>query len=666
MFLHLIVDGGYFLSGMQPTSEEAVRVAVEEINKAIREQLQLGTETVSTVEQRVMFFSSATMKVLQQRQQRDVLMATLRRLRFQVVVLDCIPGSAGSPVDAAMCTRTMSALSKSTAHSLSSPGATVPAGHTTFVYMTSNAYVNTALEWVQSAGCGICFVVYSGDLLADELLVYAGPTVGNCNGVATVKKGDGVGITSTLEVVGRTLHELEQKEGKEMPLGVLTRLKQLQRQLAQGDVTVDGYECSFALSDDFGPSDTVGRNCGVGNVADAHEESNLRSENTQGAFVAPKNPGKELYDTSDNRAATEGIQFEDVGRLKAKEGNASGLESVVESPPGFTQSRAPQLVESQCAAGQLASVPQQQTASQMAPEVKQSVLSLGSAPHTSAATAAASAHQQPSSTLPSSSNLPEAAEPPVSTSLPSGWTLMFDRHRQRHYFVFKDPSGAVSTTWMHPGGAAHQMELERQVEVWCKEQQQKQLLLQQGGQSHLTPATGAAPNAPLPVSQGDWVEHVDTKTGRKYYVNHRTRQTSWTIPADASVDQSGSMNRSGDYVPINAPSSSHTAMNQAGIKVIQFWEKHMDPKTGRPFYVNRQTRETTWAPPPPVTNTKPAQSQPLPVQQTATGAVPATVVPTPQRADLLPFWEEHFDPNVGRSFYVNQQTRETTWVRPCR
>ena len=64
------------------------------------------------------------------------------------------------------------------------------------------------------------------------------------------------------------------------------------------------------------------------------------------------------------------------------------------------------------------------------------------------------------------------------------------------------------------------------------------------------------------------------------------------------------------------------------------WVIKMDPVSGKQYYVNRLTRESTW--------TKP-----------------------PELDDALPeSWEMKMDPGSGCAYYVNTLDGTTTWERP--
>ncbi|KAK0244090.1 hypothetical protein EDD85DRAFT_806675 [Armillaria nabsnona] len=109
----------------------------------------------------------------------------------------------------------------------------------------------------------------------------------------------------------------------------------------------------------------------------------------------------------------------------------------------------------------------------------------------------------------------------------------------------------------------------------------------------------------------------------------------------------------------------------AGIPLPAGWERRTDPQ-GRPYYVDHNTRCTTWHRP--RANGQPASlSPPTPTQSTT----PQTTAPVrhttlvasnpPAVTDIpLPLgWEERRTPE-GRPYFVDHHTRTTTWVDPRR
>ncbi|TRM60509.1 hypothetical protein BD626DRAFT_571583 [Schizophyllum amplum] len=126
--------------------------------------------------------------------------------------------------------------------------------------------------------------------------------------------------------------------------------------------------------------------------------------------------------------------------------------------------------------------------------------------------------------------------------------------------------------------------------------------------------------------------------------------------------------------------------DEHGVPLPLGWERRQDPTTGRTYYVDHNSRATTWhrptvpgqhqPPPAPM----PPQPQPLNVanrnpsvssrMSTGSGGAPAAaaaVAAQNSHADIpLPLgWEERRTPE-GRPYFVDHHTRTTTWVDPRR
>lgn len=90
--------------------------------------------------------------------------------------------------------------------------------------------------------------------------------------------------------------------------------------------------------------------------------------------------------------------------------------------------------------------------------------------------------------------------------------------------------------------------------------------------------------------------------------------------------------------PLPAPDAAEVSQNG--------WVKSVDPRTGRTFYANRNTRVTQWDPP-------------------AGWREPSSSGNGQSSSDDLPDeWEEMTDPTSGRKFYVDHVRKITTWDRP--
>ena len=80
-------------------------------------------------------------------------------------------------------------------------------------------------------------------------------------------------------------------------------------------------------------------------------------------------------------------------------------------------------------------------------------------------------------------------------------------------------------------------------------------------------------------------------SGRVYYVNSVTGQTSWTPPAGMSAS------------PPSAPPASGA--------LAPGWEERIDPSTGRTFYIDHVNRRTAWErPTAPAVGSQPSYAQP--------------------------------------------------------
>ena len=169
------------------------------------------------------------------------------------------------------------------------------------------------------------------------------------------------------------------------------------------------------------------------------------------------------------------------------------------------------------------------------------------------------------------------------------------------------------------------------------------------------PAAPKAPSVPAPAAPGglplDWTEHKDPATGKAYYHNKLTKETTWEKPAT----------RPGPSMPPapaapKAPSVPGAPVAPGGLPPD--WTEHKHPATGKAYYYNKLTKETTWD--------KPA-TRPRPIMPPAPAAPKAPSVPGAPIAPggLPPDWTEHKDPATGKAYYYNKLTKETTWDKPA-
>lgn len=94
------------------------------------------------------------------------------------------------------------------------------------------------------------------------------------------------------------------------------------------------------------------------------------------------------------------------------------------------------------------------------------------------------------------------------------------------------------------------------------------------------------------------------------------------------------------YAPYGQPQPSYGGPAPGGLP--PGWESAQDPASGKTYYFNRATNETSWTPP----------------------AAPAAPPPAPAMPSLPPGWESAQDPASGKTYYFNRATNETRWDPP--
>ncbi|KAF9351090.1 hypothetical protein BGX26_010805 [Mortierella sp. AD094] len=238
------------------------------------------------------------------------------------------------------------------------------------------------------------------------------------------------------------------------------------------------------------------------------------------------------------------------------------------------------------------------------------------------------------------------------------------------------------------------------------------------GPSSTTPATPIAANGgrqlsayedqhgPLPPN---WERRVD-QLGRTYYVDHNNRTTTWTRPSmtattpdrnqeissQTELERQRHNNRAlpGEHSGGNSPLRNHSntnlpesnsgaaaspsvstsgspavATNAAGATPISLnsttagsgplpagWEQRLTPE-GRPYYVDHNTRSTTWVDP------RRQQYVRMNDPRSSTSQVAVHQQPVSQLGPLPSGWEMRLT-NTARVYFVDHNTKTTTWDDP--
>jgi hypothetical protein len=155
------------------------------------------------------------------------------------------------------------------------------------------------------------------------------------------------------------------------------------------------------------------------------------------------------------------------------------------------------------------------------------------------------------------------------------------------------------------------------------------------------------PSQKRPPEEGDWAEKYDTTHNAAYYVHRRTGETTWERPAE--LDSAGttlSNDQTKPSKPAAAAGNAAAALQATPTEASSRWVEKMDPKSGRPYYVHRDTGETTW------------------INPAAAGNAPSLVGPISPSMQASSGWVENMEPESGRPYYVHRDTGETTWINP--
>jgi E3 ubiquitin-protein ligase NEDD4 len=189
-----------------------------------------------------------------------------------------------------------------------------------------------------------------------------------------------------------------------------------------------------------------------------------------------------------------------------------------------------------------------------------------------------------------------------------------------------------------------------------------------------------------PLPKG-WERRVD-QIGRVYYVDHTTRTTTWNRPPNDPVAAKNVQNQNiqqemrqmlNRTLPSDSPQPAFNLESRrrssANIEIRQqtpgvvisnattagsgplpaHWEMRFTPE-GRPYFVDHLNRQTTWV--------DPRRTQVVTVETTSTAARATNINHSVSQLGPLPSgWEMRLTPS-GKVYFVDHNTRTTTWDDP--
>ena len=348
---------------------------------------------------------------------------------------------------------------------------------------------------------------------------------------------------------------------------------------------------------------------------------------------------------------------------------------------------------------------------------------------------------------------PEATGSEVGSSLPKNWTEAVDPSSGDKYFF---NTVTMETSWMFPGGPSESLQTPTsfgekepnagnipgtsacvsEINPDCSDQivtnTESDFPEESGQESRLvdedsTPEQTALPFVESKTLAPGFVEIVDPSTGKSYYHNSATGETTWDFPEEniegtisstaegpdvpdkgtidaAIVDITENQRKSVDPGVTNEDSllasqkQDHSpdtnGRNDGGeidTELPADWESAVDPVHGDIFYYNRITGETSWTRPEEFAEESSGRtgqeecgdrlenigdsnvekdSSPGETNTNETDDIPddnGDVIPKVQdeaSSPLPEYWTKARDPSSGDIYFFNTLTQETSWERP--
>jgi len=280
----------------------------------------------------------------------------------------------------------------------------------------------------------------------------------------------------------------------------------------------------------------------------------------------------------------------------------------------------------------------------------------------------------------------EADESIHEDALPDGWEEMVDQSSGNVYY-YNAESGV--TSWDRPTESldVEEDEDEEEEEDVATDEKEEEIVFE------------ADENADEDALPDGWEEMVDQSSGNVYYYNAESGITSWDRPTEApGVDEDEDIpsdvleDLTEDFlvateepvaeeedIPSNPNEEPDSATNdlahEAELSLPDGWEKMEDPSSGKTYYHNAKSGETSWDRPEDTPDDllhDDAESESVQIndnhedqENVSANSIEAEEKDTQPPSDPLPdYWVEAEDPSSGGFYFYNTLTEEVSWERP--
>ncbi|XP_061565244.1 rho GTPase-activating protein 27 [Cololabis saira] len=124
-----------------------------------------------------------------------------------------------------------------------------------------------------------------------------------------------------------------------------------------------------------------------------------------------------------------------------------------------------------------------------------------------------------------------------------------------------------------------------------------------------SPPSAPSSCSPSPLAPEGWEVHVDQESGQEYYYHPATGHTTWDNPfIDSPADP-------GPYPPSPPQSPVFPVSPASPAGWTSDWEQLVDESSGRPYFYNPMSGETSWEPPEQLSPYRPAMNESMNVHR---------------------------------------------------